>query len=349
MLPTWRGMWTRSHTQSSHPVDCICTCTSSTVVYAHTGWHSEYSDEKRLQQEHTLSTHTHTHTTHMPYTHILLRTTHHTHTQSSHQHTHTNLTHIRSRRTYTHTHMPYTHVLLRTTHHTRTQSSHKHTHTHTHTHIRSRRTHIPTHTPHTHAHTFYLELPGVWVNGTRSTFAECSANVSFYHLTCLNNIRCEIEATVRSQRFRASGRRGPLFDFRVLPVYCTRRTHCKKDTPGVFFGFCRNGSSLYLHHKEMTLWGLQSNVKKKKKGQFRYSGLERRPGITDVSAHCGISERSFDAIFLSALLLFCPVLLLLLSSFLFLPLAHSSVFFPFSAFGPFFCLLSRTCFKLLFF
>ena len=45
LLPTWRGHWKRSHTQSSHPMDCICTCTC-TGVGAHTGWPSECSAEE---------------------------------------------------------------------------------------------------------------------------------------------------------------------------------------------------------------------------------------------------------------------------------------------------------------
>ena len=33
-LPTWRGTWKRSHTQSSHPMQCTCTRMG---VGAHTG------------------------------------------------------------------------------------------------------------------------------------------------------------------------------------------------------------------------------------------------------------------------------------------------------------------------
>ena len=39
---TWRGNWKRPHTQPSHPMDCTCTCTR-TSVGAHTGWTSECS------------------------------------------------------------------------------------------------------------------------------------------------------------------------------------------------------------------------------------------------------------------------------------------------------------------
>ena len=60
-----------------------------------------------------------------------------------------------------------------------------------------------------------------------------------------------------------------------------------------------------------------------------------RPASFDVSSLSGISGLSFDSVFLSAVLLFCVVLLLLS--------------FPFSAFGPVSCLLSRKCFKLFFF
>ena len=39
-LPTWRRNWNRSGMQSSHPMQCTCTCTR-TGVDAHTGWPSD--------------------------------------------------------------------------------------------------------------------------------------------------------------------------------------------------------------------------------------------------------------------------------------------------------------------
>ena len=55
---------------------------------------------------------------------------------------------------------------------------------------------------------------------------------------------------------------------------------------------------------------------------------EGRLGSSDVSSLSGISGLSFDSIFLSALLLFCLVLLLILSSPFFLLLAQSPAYFP---------------------
>ena len=69
--------------------------------------------------------------------------------------------------------------------------------------------------------------------------------------------------------------------------------------------------------------------------QIPFFWPEERLGSSDVSPLSGISGLSFDSTFLSALLLFCLVLLLILSS-------------HFLCFGPVSCLLSRNVFKLLF-
>ena len=48
-LPTCRGNWKWSRTQSSHPMLCTCTCTC-TDVGVHTRWPSECSAEERYNK-----------------------------------------------------------------------------------------------------------------------------------------------------------------------------------------------------------------------------------------------------------------------------------------------------------